>query len=36
VARTGSYAVMFYALAAVVALLGLSAWFVTVPRQLVA
>ena len=36
VARTGSYAAMFYILAAVVGILGLSAWFVTLPpaRQL--
>lgn len=32
VTRTGSYAVMFYALAAVVAVLGVCAWFVTVPH----
>lgn len=36
VARTGSYAAMFYILAGVVGILGLSAWFVTLPpaRQL--
>ncbi len=33
VTRTGSYAAMFYILAAVVAILGVSAWFVTVPLQ---
>jgi MFS family permease len=31
VARTGSYALMFYALAAVVGILGISAWFVSLP-----
>jgi MFS family permease len=31
VARTGSYALMFYALASVVGLLGISAWFVSIP-----
>lgn len=31
VARTGSYATMFYLLAAVVAVLGASAWFVPLP-----
>jgi MFS family permease len=31
VARTGSYAMMFYALAAVVGILGISAWFVALP-----
>ena len=31
VARTGSYAIMFYALASVVGILGLSAWFVSIP-----
>lgn len=36
VARTGSYAVMFYALAAVVMLLGVGAWLVAVPRQVTA
>lgn len=30
-ARTGSYAAMFYILAAVVGILGLSAWFVALP-----
>jgi cyanate permease len=36
VARTGSYAAIFYILAAVVGILGISAWFVTLPpaRQL--
>ena len=34
VAWTGSYAMMFYALAAVVGLLGLAAWFVAPPRPL--
>ena len=34
VTRTGSYAAMFYALAAVVAALGLCAWFVTLPHRL--
>jgi len=33
VARTGSYAMMFYLLALIVAGLGLSAWFVTLPRN---
>ncbi|MGH7595294.1 MAG: MFS transporter [bacterium] len=33
VARTGSYSVMFYVLAAIVAVLGLGAWFVTVPHE---
>ncbi len=32
VTRTGSYAAMFYTLAAIVAVLGLGAWFVTVPH----
>jgi MFS family permease len=32
VTRTGSYAEMFYILATVVAVLGLCAWFVTVPH----
>ena len=32
VARTGSYAAGFYLLAVIVVALGLSAWFVTVPR----
>jgi len=32
VTRTGSYAIMFYVLAAIVAVLGLCAWFVTVPH----
>ena len=32
VTRTGSYTVMFYILAAIVAVLGLCAWFVTVPH----
>ncbi len=31
VARTGSYALMFYSLAVVVGLLGISAWFVSAP-----
>jgi MFS family permease len=31
VARTGSYAAMFYILAAVVGILGISAWFVKLP-----
>ena len=31
VARTGSYAIMFYTLAGVVGILGLSAWFVSTP-----
>lgn len=33
VAWTGSYAAMFYILSIVVAALGISAWFVRVPRQ---
>lgn len=33
VARTGSYAAMFYALTFIVLLLALSAWFVKVPRR---
>lgn len=33
VARTGSYAAMFYTLAAVVAGLALAAWFVRIPRR---
>lgn len=33
VTRTGSYAAMFYVLAAVVAALGVSAWVVTVPHS---
>ncbi|MEO6725352.1 MAG: MFS transporter [Blastocatellia bacterium] len=33
VARTGSYAMMFYILSLVVAALGISAWFVSVPNQ---
>jgi MFS family permease len=33
VAWTGSYAVMFYVLSLVVAALGISAWFVSVPSQ---
>jgi sugar phosphate permease len=33
VARTGSYATMFYALTVVVLLLALSAWFVKLPSQ---
>ncbi|HEX7176357.1 MAG TPA: MFS transporter [Pyrinomonadaceae bacterium] len=33
VTRTGSYAAMFYALAAVVACLGLCAWLVPLPRE---
>lgn len=33
VERTGSYAVMFYSLSLVVAALGISAWFVSVPKQ---
>ena len=33
VTRTGSYAAMFYALAAVVAGLGVCAWFVALPRE---
>jgi MFS family permease len=32
VARTGSYATSFYALAGVVGILGVSAWFVSIPR----
>jgi MFS family permease len=32
VTRTGSYAVMFYVLAAIVAILGMGAWFVAVPN----
>lgn len=36
VARTGSYAAMFYILAAVVVGLGLSAWFVPLPRLMTA
>ncbi|MCI0691770.1 MFS transporter [candidate division KSB1 bacterium] len=32
VTRTGSYTAMFYTLAAIVAALGLGAWFVTVPH----
>lgn len=31
--RTGSYATIFYLLAAVVVLLGISAWFVSLPAQ---
>jgi hypothetical protein len=31
VARTGSYAMMFYTLASIVGLLGISAWFVSIP-----
>ena len=31
VARTGSYAMMFYLLAVVVGVLGISAWFVSAP-----
>ncbi|MBL8207137.1 MAG: MFS transporter [Blastocatellia bacterium] len=31
VARTGSYAIMFYTLAGVVGILGVSAWFVSTP-----
>jgi MFS family permease len=34
VTRTGSYAVMFYALATIVAGLGLGAWFVSLPSKL--
>lgn len=33
VARTGSYAMMFYILALVVGLLGISAWFVSAPAK---
>lgn len=33
VTRTGSYAAMFYLLTVVVVVLGLSAWFVTLPSQ---
>jgi MFS family permease len=33
VARTGSYAMMFYSLAVVVGVLGISAWFVSVPAK---
>ncbi|MEP7339577.1 MAG: MFS transporter, partial [Acidobacteriota bacterium] len=33
VARTGSYAMMFYVLSLVVVALGISAWFVSVPDQ---
>jgi MFS family permease len=33
VARTGSYAMMFYLLALAVAILALSAWFVPIPRH---
>jgi hypothetical protein len=33
VARTGSYAMMFYSLAAVVGILGISAWFVSSPAE---
>ncbi|HKQ51043.1 MAG TPA: MFS transporter, partial [Pyrinomonadaceae bacterium] len=33
VARTGSYAAMFYLLTLVVAVLGLCAWFVTLPHE---
>jgi MFS family permease len=33
VARTGSYAMMFYALSLIVAALGISAWFVAIPNQ---
>lgn len=33
VTRTGSYAAMFYTLAAIVAVLGLGAWFVSVPHE---
>jgi MFS family permease len=33
VARTGSYAAMFYVLAFVVGILGVSAWFVTLPSK---
>jgi len=33
-AWTGSYAAVFYVLAAVVVLLGLAAWFVPLPRRL--
>ncbi len=31
VARTGSYAMMFYTLASIVGILGISAWFVSIP-----
>lgn len=34
VTRTGSYSMMFYVLAAIVAFLGLGAWFVTVPHPM--
>jgi cyanate permease len=33
VARTGSYAMMFYALSLVVAALGIGAWFVAIPNR---
>ncbi len=33
VARTGSYALMFYSLAVVVGMLGISAWFVSLPVE---
>jgi MFS family permease len=33
VARTGSYAMMFYVLSLVVVALGISAWFVSIPNQ---
>lgn len=33
VTRTGSYAIMFYLLAGVVVILGLLAWFVTMPEE---
>ncbi len=33
VARTGSYAMMFYVLAVVVGVLGISAWFVSAPAE---
>lgn len=33
IARTGSYAMMFYSLAAVVGVLGISAWFVSSPAE---
>jgi len=33
VTRTGSYAAMFYLLTAIVAVLGLGAWFVAVPHE---
>ncbi len=36
VEQTGSYAMMFYLLAVVVGLLGLCAWFVTLPSQTLA